>query len=141
MNAQQAPASARILVVDDERDIQRFVRDTLAGEGYQVMTSDSGEDALRSVVRARPDLILLDVNLPGVDGWEVLSNLRAAAGEQTPVVVMTAGYNAQEQALASGAQGYLGKPFELADLLSAVEAHAGLPMQGAQELARPAEGT
>lgn len=140
MNAQHAPASARILVVDDERDIQRFVSETLAGEGYKVTTADSGEAALRSVVQARPDLILLDVNLPGVDGWEVLSNLRAAAGEQTPVVVMTAGYHAQEQALASGAQGYLGKPFELDDLLSTVEAHAGLPMQGAHEMARPAEG-
>lgn len=131
-----AKANTRILVVDDEQDIQRFVTETLTDEGYQVVTAGSGEDALRAMADGNPDLILLDVNLPGADGWEVLGSLRAAAEPQTPVVVMTAGYNAQERALASGAQGYLGKPFELADLLSTVEAHAGLPMQGAHELAR-----
>jgi two-component system OmpR family response regulator len=89
-------------------------------------------------VRARrPDLIMLDVNLPGVDGWGVLNELRAAAGEQTPVVVMTGGFLAQEQALASGAQGYLGKPFELDELINAVGAHVGLPMDGAHEMLRP----
>ena len=128
---------ARILVVDDERDILTFVREALTDEGYEVDTADSGEAALQTVTERRPDLIILDVNLPGVDGWEVLAQLRAAAGEQTPVVVMTGGYQAQDQALSSGAQGYLGKPFDLDDLFSAVAAHAGLPMRGAEELARP----
>ena len=129
-----------VLVVDDERDILSFVRDALTDEGYEVTVATSGEEALRAVAERRPDLIMLDVNLPGVDGWEVLSHLRAAAGEQTPVVVMTGGYLAQEQALASGAQGYLGKPFDLDDLISSVAAHAGLPMEGAQEVARHSTG-
>lgn len=126
----------RVLVVDDERDILSFVRATLTDEGYEVDTAPDGEGALHTAEARRPDLILLDVNLPGVDGWEVLSQLRAAAGEQTPVVVMTAGYGAQDQALATGAQGYLGKPFDLDDLIAAVRAHAGLPMRGAQEVVR-----
>jgi DNA-binding response OmpR family regulator len=141
MRNHSTPADGkRVLVVDDERDILSFVQDALTDEGYAVDTAASGEEALQSVMERRPDLIMLDVNLPGVDGWEVLSRLRAAAGEQTPVVVMTGGYRAQEQALASGAQGYLGKPFDLDDLISSVAAHAGLPMQGAQEVARHSSG-
>ena len=72
------------------------------------------------------DLILLDVRMPGVDGWQVLDELRSAAGEQTPVVVMTAQYTGQDRALQSGAQGYLAKPFELADLISCVDLHSQL---------------
>jgi DNA-binding response OmpR family regulator len=127
---------ARVLVVDDEHTILAVVRDALESEGYAVDTAVCGEEALEWAERRRPDLIVLDVNLPDLDGWEVLSRLRATAGPQTPVVVMTAGFAAQDQALASGAQGYLGKPFGLEDLLIAVDAHAGLPMQGAREAVR-----
>ena len=141
MTNRSTPATGKsVLVVDDERDILSFVREALTDEGYEVDVATSGEEALRAVGERRPDLIMLDVKLPGVDGWEVLSQLRAAAGEQTPVVVMTGGYLAQEQALASGAQGYLGKPFDLEDLISSAAAHAGLPMEGAQEIARHSLG-
>jgi len=129
-------ARIKVLVVDDERPLLQVVRDALELDGYAVDTATNGDEAFALVGRERPDLILLDVNMPGVDGWEVLGRLRAAAGPQTPVVVMTAGYDAQDQALASGAQGFLGKPFELEDLLSAVGAHAGLPMEGAHEVTR-----
>ncbi|MGD9891786.1 MAG: response regulator transcription factor, partial [Dehalococcoidia bacterium] len=127
---------ARVLVVDDEHTILAVVRDALECEGYSVDTAVSGEEALETAERQRPDLIVLDVNLPDLDGWEVLSRLRATAGPQTPVVVMTAGFAAQDQALASGAQGYLGKPFGLQDLLIAVESRAHLPMEGARETVR-----
>lgn len=123
-----------VLVVDDEEPICQMVRDALEMEGYTVETAAGGDEALAIVRRRSPDLILLDVNMPRVDGWAVLGELRAAAGRQTPVVVMTAGYQAQDQALASGAQGYLGKPFDIDDLLEAVGAHAGLPMEGSHEL-------
>ena len=128
-----AGAHARVLVVDDEADILELVREVLSDEGYDVDTALTGEAALAITRERRPDLILLDVKLPGADGWEVLAELRAAAGPQTPVVVMTAGFDAQDRALGGGAQGYLAKPFELDDLLSAVEAHAGLRMQGGTE--------
>jgi DNA-binding response OmpR family regulator len=131
-----ADAHKRVLVVDDEPGICDLIASALRDHGYEVEQAASGEEALRAVKAHRLDLIMLDVNLPGVDGWEVLAQLRAAAGEQTPVVVMTGGFMAQDQALASGAQGYLGKPFDLDDLYSAVEAHIALPMRGSQEMAR-----
>jgi two-component system, OmpR family, lantibiotic biosynthesis response regulator NisR/SpaR len=139
MATQKPERAGRVLVVDDEDGILAFVRDALEDEGYEVLTAPSGEEAVRIVRRKRPDLILLDVQLPGADGWEVLNQLRAAAGPQAPVVVMTAGYNDQDHALSTGAQGYLGKPFDVEDLISTVEAHIGLEMEGATEISRVAE--
>ncbi len=121
-----------VLIVDDDEVTRRMIADALVAEGYTVWAAASGPEAIRSVRRQRPDLILLDVNMPGVDGWQVLAELRAA-GPQTPVVVMTAGYLAQDRALSSGAQGYLGKPFEVQDLVEAVQAHAGLRLRGGTE--------
>lgn len=126
----------RVLIVDDEEEIRAAIRQILAEEGYAVETVASGEAALAAIAARAPDLILLDVNLPGVDGWQVLDELRSAAGAQTPVVVMTAGYDIQAQALDNGAQGYLGKPFDLEDLIAAVGAHVGLPVRDAQEEVR-----
>ncbi len=126
----------RVLVVEDDLPLARLMEALLQSAGYRVRTAGDGESGLNAVHAEQPALVLLDLTIPKLDGWEVLSRLRAAAGQQTPVVVMTAGYNAQERALASGAQGYLGKPFELEDLYTAVEAHAGLPMDGSHETAR-----
>jgi len=137
-NAERA-VQGRVLVVDDDHDICALIADALDEHGYEVETATSGEAALRAVGARRPDLVMLDVNMPGIDGWDVLNELRAAAGDQTPVVVMTAGFDAQERALATGAQGYLSKPFDLDDLQHAVGAHIGLPMQGSHELARGAQ--
>jgi CheY-like chemotaxis protein len=116
----------RILVVDDDASIRTFVQSALADTGYDVKLAVNGQQALDEVARERPHLILLDVRMPGVDGWEVLDALRSAAGDQTPVVVMTAEYSGQERALASGAQGYLAKPFELDDLLDCFDLHSSL---------------
>ncbi len=132
MSTMQQP-SLCVLVVDDDEATRRMIADALVAEGYTVRAAASGAEAIRSVRRRRPDLILLDVHMPGVDGWQVLEELRSAAGPQTPVVVMTAGYLAQDRALSSGAQGYLGKPFGVQDLVEAVQAHAGLPLQGGTE--------
>lgn len=134
----------RVLVVDDDRAIRQMIIQALGAEGYIVQPATDGDEAITSAQREPPHLILLDVNMPRVDGWQVLDELRAGAGPQTSVVVMTAGYDAQDRALASGAQGYLAKPFDLDDLLTTVEAHVGLSVQGGMEeamtdRARPAE--
>lgn len=139
MATRKPERAGRVLVVDDEDGILAFVRDALEQEGYEVLTAPSGEEAVRLARRNRPDLILLDVQLPGADGWEVLNQLRAVSGPQAPVVVMTGGYNEQDHALSTGAQGYLGKPFDIDDLISAVEAHIGLRMEGATEISRVVE--
>ena len=123
----------RILVVDDDASIRTFVEHALGDAGYDVALAANGEQALADVAAAAPHLILLDVRMPGVDGWQVLDALRSAAGDQTPVVVMTAEYTGQEQALASGAQGYLAKPFELDDLLDCVDLHSSLRLDMAMQ--------
>lgn len=125
--------AVRVLVVDDDEAIRHAITEALTAEGYTVHSVAGGAEAIAIAQREQPGLILLDVNMPRVDGWEVLDELRATAGPQTPVVVMTAGYEAQDRALASGAQGYLAKPFELDDLFSAVDAHAGLRVQSGRE--------
>ncbi len=126
-------ARLRVLVVDDDEEIRRLIATALTDATYDVRSASGGAEALAQVRRERPHLVLLDVNMPNVNGWDVLAELRAAVGPETPVVVMTAGFMAQDRALASGAQGYMAKPFDLDDLLSIVEAHAGLPLEGGIE--------
>ncbi|HEY7294636.1 MAG TPA: response regulator transcription factor [Dehalococcoidia bacterium] len=120
--------SRRILVVDDDVEIRRFIQIALSDAGYEVQLAAGGAEALAALTDERPALILLDVRMPGVDGWQVLDELRSAAGEQTPVVVMTASFSGQDRALRSGAQGYLAKPFELSDLLECVDLHSRLAL-------------
>jgi CheY-like chemotaxis protein len=130
----------RILVVDDDPEIRRFIEAALGDAGYMVRLAANGSEALATVGEQRPDLILLDVRMPGVDGWQVLDALRSAAGAQTPVVVMTASFTGQDQALRSGAQGYLAKPFELSDLLDCVDLHSRLALDdGLRETPLPRE--
>jgi CheY-like chemotaxis protein len=113
-----------VLVVDDDTILCRFIADALEPEGYCIVRAADGRRALAAVDEANPDLILLDVNMPGIDGWKVLSELRAKAGPHRPIVVMTGQYQGQERALESGAQGYLAKPFDLDDLLESVDLHS-----------------
>jgi CheY-like chemotaxis protein len=113
-----------VLVVDDDTTLCRFIADALEPEGYSIVRAADGRRALAAVEDANPDLILLDVNMPGIDGWKVLSELRAKAGPHRSIVVMTGQYEGQERALQSGAQGYLAKPFDLDDLLESVDLHS-----------------
>jgi CheY-like chemotaxis protein len=118
-----------VLVVDDDAAIRGFIAEALGGEGYQVMEAADGQGALDAVEITTPDLILLDVQMPGIDGWDVLRHLRAKAGPHQPIVVMTGQYSGQERALGTGAQGYLAKPFDLDDLIECVDLHAHLTIE------------
>lgn len=117
-----------IVIVDDDPGICSFVSETLRDAGYQTVCANDGGTALAIVQQHQPDLILLDVQMPGLDGWDVLAQLRSAAGPKQPIVIMTGQYAGQERALGSGAQGYLAKPFTLDDLLASVDLHAGIRM-------------
>jgi CheY-like chemotaxis protein len=119
-----------VLVVDDDPALRQFVADALDSEGFRTVRASNGEAALAAVEVSRPDLILLDVNMPGIDGWDVLRRLRAKAGPHQPIVVMTGQYAGQEQALSSGAQGYLAKPFDLDDLIECVDLHSSIKIEG-----------
>src|SRR5581483_7380844 len=94
----------------------------------EVRQASNGAEALDALATSSADLILLDVRMPGVDGWQVLDELRSAAGPQTPVVVMTASWSGQDRALQSGAQGYLAKPFELGELIACVDLHSRIQL-------------
>ena len=112
--------TAPILVVDDDAAIRASICEILELEGYPVITAADGAAALRQIEEARPALVLLDMRMPGLNGWEVASALHEC-GVTMPILVMTAAQDARLWAEQIGAGGYLAKPFDLDDLLDAVE--------------------
>ena len=109
-----------VLVVDDDTSILDTVSSILSGEGYDVVSAATGEEALAAVARKQPLLILLDMRMPIMDGWAVARALREQ-GISVPIVVMTAAESAKRWADEVGAEGYLAKPFGLDELLTTVE--------------------
>jgi CheY-like chemotaxis protein len=110
----RAPADAKVLLVDDEDQLRRVMRDLLERDGYQVTEARDGVEALDQIDRHAPDIIVLDLNLPGLDGYGVLSHLRsrqATAG--IPVVVLTAQGDEDNEVrvFEMGADDFLSKPF------------------------------
>lgn len=113
----------KVLIVDDEADIVAGVEDTLTREGYEVITAADGNDGLKKAVECAPDIILLDVMMPGKDGYEVLAALRKG-GIRTPVIMLT-GRDAEEdkiRGLDTGADDYITKPFSMKELAARVRA-------------------
>lgn len=116
-------AEAAILVVDDDAPILRMLGRTLAAEGYRVETAADGGEALAAVERSTPDLVVLDVGLPGLDGLAVCRRLRGK-GLATPVLLLTARDAIADRVagLDAGADDYLVKPFATDELLARVRA-------------------
>ena len=114
-----------ILVIEDEENIQKLIKANLAASGYEVLVASGGEEGLRLAQERKPDLILLDLMMPGISGWDVLSRLKAVSGRQgAPVVIIiTAAVRPgdAEKARAMGAAGYLTKPFTAEGLLRKVQ--------------------
>jgi two-component system, sensor histidine kinase and response regulator len=113
-------SGCRILVVDDNENNRVLLQEILEQRGYQVEVSCDGLDALRAIAHTQPDLVLLDVNMPGMDGFEVCRRLRAA-GESAalPIILVTALSDREQrlEGIAAGANDYLTKPIDRADLL------------------------
>lgn len=111
------------MVVDDDVDARRLLTKFLTAKGFLVTTAEDGETAFRRVLAERPDLVLLDVNMPQTDGWTVLERLRAG-NDTTPVIMVTVLDNANDKVrgLASGADDYITKPFNLKELDARVRA-------------------
>lgn len=110
-----------VLVVEDDTDLLSMVRLVLEGAGYRVVTAAEGAEALQRVAGEMPALILLDMKMPGMDGWEFSRHFRARYNRQAPIVVLTAAENARRRAEEIGAEGYLGKPFEISELVAITE--------------------
>jgi DNA-binding response OmpR family regulator len=115
--------SQRILIVEDDASIARLVRDNLVFDGYEVQTQSEGRQALMHVRRFKPDLVLLDLMLPGVDGLEICKTLSQGA-ERVPVIIITAKTQKDDRVLGLelGADDYVTKPFALDELLARVHA-------------------
>jgi two-component system, OmpR family, KDP operon response regulator KdpE len=108
----------RVLVVDDEAPIRRYLRAALGAQGLTVYESATGEEALQAVLSHRPDIIILDLGLPDIDGVEVTRRLREWS--QTPIIILSVREAEQDKiaALDAGADDYLTKPFGTGELLA-----------------------
>jgi two-component system, OmpR family, KDP operon response regulator KdpE len=113
---------AVVLVVDDEPQIRRVMRTTLSSHGYTVLEAKDGPEALAQVRSGRPDLILLDVNLPGPSGLEICREVRASS--DAPIIMLTVRNSERDkvQALDAGADDYVVKPFSVEELLARIRA-------------------
>ncbi len=124
----------RVLLVEDDVQIRRFLRMTLAREGLAVIETETGREALAEIGRQRPDLVILDLGLPDMDGVAVIGQLRGWSG--VPVIVLSARSAESEKvrALDCGADDYLTKPFGSLELMARVRLHL-------RKRAAPSQGT
>ncbi|MBE7512717.1 MAG: response regulator [Anaerolineales bacterium] len=132
MNAVSPSGGAHILIADDEIQIRRFLRITLEANGYHVQEVTNGQDALVKAAQGRPDVIILDLGLPDMDGLEVLRRLREWT--KTPTIILSAREADRDKVIAldAGADDYLTKPFSVDELMARIRValrHAG-PLSG-----------
>jgi len=124
MTNQSLPA---ILVVDDNEDNAHIIRDYLEARGYPISVAYNGDEAMALFESVKPSIVLLDVMMPGRDGWQVCREMKASeAGANVRVVMVTAlqDWMDKRQALETGADDFVEKPFELAKLAQVVERNA-----------------
>lgn len=114
------PEKNTILYVEDNSDNRILVRRVLEAEGYQIAEAGNAEDAMQKIQSVRPNLILMDINMPGVDGYALTARIKATPGFATvPIVAVTANVmrGDREKSLEAGCDGYIQKPIDI-DILS-----------------------
>ncbi|UCC16967.1 MAG: response regulator [Dehalococcoidales bacterium] len=111
-----------ILIVDDEAQVTLVIKRVLEKEGYAVTTANDGHEALELVVKSPPDLIILDINMPGINGYQVLEKIRER--HDIPVIMLSANQSASSigESIGLGADDYIRKPFHLRELTARVQA-------------------
>lgn len=134
----------RVLVVDDEPPIRRFLRTSLTAQGYDIVEAEDGAKALEEVRRRSPDLLVLDLGLPGIDGLEVIRRLRGS-GVTLPIIVLSSRVDeaGKVEALDLGADDYVTKPFGVEELLARIRTamRHKLQQQGERPLFRSGDLT
>ena len=116
----------RILIVDDDDSIRHIVRMCLDDEGYDVFEAPNGQAALETVTAIRPSLILLDLRMPVMDGWEFARRYATLPPPRAPIVAFVAALNVAQECADLPVAAVLSKPFDLDDLLGAVRAQIPL---------------
>jgi DNA-binding response OmpR family regulator len=116
----------RVLVIDDDPSIRQMVAYALDDAGYHVAEAPDGRAALELIGRQHPDLILLDMKMPGMDGWDFVRRYRARYGKGVPIIVLTAALDAAQRGADVNAAAYVAKPFDLDVLVERVSAIAGM---------------
>jgi DNA-binding response OmpR family regulator len=114
----------KILLIEDTLEMHKVIRSNLSARGYTVEIAASGEEGLKQVQEFHPDLVLLDIRLPGISGWEVLAALKRDPQNQSiPVILMTAseGQDHSQRAYEMGAAWYTTKPFKLHEFLAHIQ--------------------
>jgi two-component system KDP operon response regulator KdpE len=124
-------SNEHILVVDDEPQIRRVMRMTLVAQGYEVSDARCGDDALELLRSDKYDLVLLDVNMPGISGMQTCREIRA--GSDLPIIILTVRNSERDkiEALDAGADGYVAKPFSMSELMARIRAvlrRTGFPL-------------
>jgi DNA-binding response OmpR family regulator len=111
-----------ILAIDDEANILKLIKANLTAEGYDVITASGGLEALEILEDKQPDLVLLDIMMPGIDGYETIKLIRRQS--EVPIIMLTAkdDMRSLEEAMSSGADDYLTKPFNIRQLSARVRA-------------------
>jgi two-component system cell cycle response regulator DivK len=120
--------SKRILVVEDQEDNRRIIRDMLSATDYELTEAANGEEALAAVARERPDLILMDIQLPGIDGYEATRRIKADPSlNSIPIIAVTSyALSGEEQkARAAGCDDYVAKPYSPRQLLAKIRQRIG----------------
>ncbi len=115
--------SKRILVVEDQEDNRQIIRDMLAGTGYEIIEAENGEQALAAIAKARPDLILMDIQLPVMDGYTATRRIKAdPALRSIPIIAVTsyALSGEEKKAREAGCDDYIPKPYSPRELLAKV---------------------
>ena len=115
-----------ILVVEDQEDNRQILRDLLGSAGYELTEAENGEEAVAAVAKRRPDLILMDIQLPIMDGYEATRRIRTNPDlKSVPIIAVTSYALAgdEDKALAAGCNGYVTKPYSPRDLLAKVRAY------------------
>ncbi len=123
--------SRDVLVVEDDADLAALLQMILVDAGHAVRTAADGAQALERVADAMPGLILLDMRMPVMNGWEFARAFAQRYGRAAPIVVVTAAENARLRAEEIGADGWLEKPFDLDAVLAMVARHLGPPCAAA----------
>jgi two-component system KDP operon response regulator KdpE len=125
--------SAVILVIDDEAQIRRTLRTTLAGAGYRVLDARNGEEALLKMREQTPDLVIIDINMPGMSGFEVCREIREASDVPMIMLSVRSGERDKVRSLDAGADDYVVKPFSTQELLARIRANLRRHAQSADE--------